>query len=161
MADGFGPVNEDTRVVVEAANALGLREVDFFRLAYRKWFSRDIKPEKLEKVFAAYMFHEVVPPWVRHCAREALNRDGMGMLDPVKFGARDFFYQSRVPRVGKGFLLAAGAMMFIVYLSLLATDHRFSHPSCPGHYTNPTITNWVYMIKGQQPPICDKVGRLE
>lgn len=148
-------ISEDARTVIEAANALGMREIDFFRLAHRRWFSHDVDPEQLEKIFAAYMFREVVPPWVRHCAREALNREGMGMLDPVKFGAGDFRRQSKVPKVGRTFLFVAGLLMLIAYLSILTTRHGFDDANCPGRFANKFVMQWVYMIKGEQPPACD------
>jgi hypothetical protein len=147
--------NEDAEQVTKAANALGLREIDLFRLAYRRWFSQDVEDEQLEKVFADYMFNEAVPPWVRHCAREVVNREGMGMLDPSKFGAENFVHQSKVPKVGKTFLLIAGVLMLIAYISLITTKHGFDDANCPGRYANKFVEQWVYMIKGKLPPACE------
>jgi hypothetical protein len=156
MPDKNNSVNEDAKAVTQAANFLSLREIDFFRLAYRRWHSSDIGAEQLEKIFAAFMFHEVVPPWVRHCAREVINREGMNMLDPTEFGAGEFRRQSKVPKVGRMFLMVAGLLMLIVYISILTTRHGFDDANCPGRFANKFVMQWVYMIKGEQPPACDK-----
>ncbi len=148
-------VGEDARTVTRAANLLGLREIDFFRLAHRRWFSSDAEAAKMEKIFARYMFHETVPPWVRHCAREVINREGMNMLDPVEFGAGNFRHQSKVPKVGRLFLMIAGLLMLIVYISILTTRLDFDDTNCPGRYAGRFIEQWVYMINGEQPPPCE------
>lgn len=158
MTDRKHSINEDTRAVVEAANILSLREIDFFRLAYRRWFSNDATDAEMEKIFAAYMFHETVPPWVRHAAREVINRDAMGMLNAVEFGAGDFRRMSKVPRVGRTFLIVASLLMLAVYLSLLFTRHGFDNANCPGQYRDQFIMQWVYMIKGMEPPACEVEG---
>ncbi len=154
MADGNNKTNADAHAVIEAANTLGLREIDFFRLAYRRWHSQDISSKQLEPIFADYMFRDVVPPWVRHCARDVNNREGMDMLDPAEFGVGDFRHQSKVPKVGKMFLAVAGLLMLIAYLSLLTTRHGFDDANCPGRFANEYVMQWVYMIKGEQPPAC-------
>lgn len=78
---------EDARLVPDAAAALGVREFDLFRLAYRRWYGRDADEKRLERYFAPYMFHQVAPPWVRHMCREVLARAAQGRLDPDDFGA--------------------------------------------------------------------------
>ncbi len=155
MSDDKNAINEDTRAVTRAADLLSLREIDFFRLAYRRWFSVDAGNDQMEKIFAAYMFHETVPPWVRHCAREVNNRAGMNMLEPDAFGAGDFRQQSKVPKVGRLFLMIAALLMLIVYISILTTKLGFDDSNCPGRYAG-FYEQWVYMINGQQPPPCDK-----
>jgi hypothetical protein len=152
------PVNEDAQAVNKAADILSLREIDFFRLAYRRWFSHDINADQLEKIFADYMFHDTVPPWVRHCCREVINREGMNMLDPAKFEADDFRKKNKVPKVGRLFLAIAAVLMLIVYLSLLTTRIGFDDTNCPGHYANQFLMQWAYMIKGEQPPPCEPIA---
>jgi len=154
MTDPKNAISEDARAVTRAADLLGLREIDFFRLAHRRWFSIDASPAQMEKIFAAYMFRETVPPWVRHCAREVAKREGMNMLDPVEFGAGDFRHQNKVPKVGKLFLMIAGLLMVIVYISILTTRIDFDDTNCPGRYAG-FLEQWVYMINGQQPPPCE------
>ncbi|MBT4932594.1 MAG: hypothetical protein HOL66_07430 [Rhodospirillaceae bacterium] len=160
MSTDKNAINEDARNVNQAANLLGLREIDFFRLAHRRWHSNDASKDQMEKIFTAYMFHETVPPWVRHCAREVINREGMNMLDPAQFGVGDFRHQSKVPKVGKLFLMIAGLLMVIVYISILTTKHGFDDTNCPGRYANRFVEQWVYMINGEQPPAC-KEGEVK
>ncbi|MBL6932804.1 MAG: hypothetical protein ISR45_07630 [Rhodospirillales bacterium] len=157
MIEDKNTLNEDARDVNRAADFLGLREIDFFRFAYRRWYSNDVNADQLEKIFAAYMFRETVPHWVRYCAREVINREGMNMLDPIEFGAAEFRHQSKVPKVGKLFLMIAGLLMLVVYISILTTRHGFDDANCPGRYANKFVLQWVYMIKGEQPPACDKL----
>lgn len=78
---------EDARLVLDAAEALGVREFDLFRLAYRHWYGREADEKRLERYFAPYMFHQVAPPWVRHMCREVLARAAEGRLDANAFGA--------------------------------------------------------------------------
>lgn len=155
MASNKNSVGEDARNVNKAADLLGLREIDFFRLAYRRWHSTDAGHDQMEKFFTDYMFHESVPPWVRHCAREVINRDGMNMLDPAGFGAADFRKQSKVPKVGRLFLAIAAVLMLITYLSLMTTRIGFDDTNCPGRYANSFFEQWVYMINGKLPPPCE------
>jgi len=157
MSDSKNAINEDARAVTKAADLLGLREIDFFRLAYRRWHSHDSRPEQMEKIFAAYMFQETVPPWVRHCAREVNNRAGLNMLDPVEFGAGNYRHTSKVPKVGRLFLMIAALLMLIVYISILTTRLGFDDTNCPGRYAG-FYEQWVYMINGQQPPPCEPDG---
>ena len=62
---GVGPI-------LEAAAVLDIKEHDRFALAHGWWFGRRLDRERLERVFAAYMFAGVVPPWARHYARANL-----------------------------------------------------------------------------------------
>ena len=161
MANDKSNLDRDTRDVMEAANTLNLREIDFFRLAYRRWHARDAADSEMEKIYAAYMFHDTVPPWVRHAAREVINRNNMGLLDAVEFGAADFRRMSKVPKVGRTFLIVASLLMLIVYLSLLFTRHGFDDTNCPGRYANQYWLQWTYMIRGEQPPKCEPASSTE
>ncbi len=77
----------DADLVIDAAAALGVREFDLFRLAYRRWYGREADDKRLERYFAPYMFHQIAPPWVRHMCREVRARAAEGRLDPDDFEA--------------------------------------------------------------------------
>lgn len=81
------PASTDAEAVRDAAFALKVSEFDLFRLAYRRWYGRDAEIKPLERVFAAYMFHQVVPAWVRQFCREVLAAAREGRLDRETFGA--------------------------------------------------------------------------
>jgi hypothetical protein len=76
----------DTRLVMDAAAALEVREFDLFVLAYQRRFERDPLPDRIEDVFAHYMFRQDVPAYVRQFAREVVTRARTGALDPAAFG---------------------------------------------------------------------------
>jgi len=78
--------SEDARLVMDAAAALQIREFDVFVQAYRRWRDRDPLPDRIEDVFAAYMFAQQVPAYVRQFAREAVKQERAGTLDPADFG---------------------------------------------------------------------------
>lgn len=76
----------DGRLVMDAAAALDIREFDVFLLAYRRRFDRDPLPERIEDIFATYMFGQETPVYVRQFAREAVSAAAAGRLDPSVFG---------------------------------------------------------------------------
>jgi len=76
----------DARDIVEAANLLQVREITFFRLAYRRWFGHEASERAIESPFMTYLFTDRTPVWVRHFAREVLRRDADGDLDPTEYG---------------------------------------------------------------------------
>ena len=76
----------DVRDVVGACDALDVREIKLFRLAFSRWFGRDASEPELERPFMHYLFAHRSPMWVRQFAREVLRRKTAGVLDPVQFG---------------------------------------------------------------------------
>ena len=101
MRNNFLPGPPEYRDVIDAAQALGVREFDFFRIAYRRWWGHDANPKKLEKVFVSYMFHQVVPPWVRQFSRDVLRQAAAGELDPQALGAGGYRKRERPPHLGR------------------------------------------------------------
>jgi len=158
MTDLKNIPSDDAAAVIEAAGLLDLREFDFFRLAYFRWFARHGPSDEIEKHFAAYMFHETVPPWVRHCCREVIRQHRTNTLDGTAFGAADFRPRNRGPKVSRMFLMVTAVLMVIVYISLLTTRPGFDDSNCPGRYAGRYFEQWIYMINGQQPPPCDPAG---
>jgi hypothetical protein len=81
-----GDTSADGRLVMDAAAALDIREFDLFLLAYRRRFDREPLPDRIEDIFANYMFTQEAPVYVRQFAREALAKAKAGVLDPSQFG---------------------------------------------------------------------------
>jgi len=77
---------DDAGLVMDAAAALDIREFDLFVLAYRRRFDREPLADRIEDVFAAYMFGQEIPAYVRQFARAALAAARAGALDPADFG---------------------------------------------------------------------------
>jgi len=79
-------MSSDVADVLEAAALLEVTEFEFFRIAYRRWFAADIGDDGLERYYLPYMFKRRVPPWVRHLAREVIERAEADGLDPKDYG---------------------------------------------------------------------------
>ncbi len=152
-----------TRRALDAASALDLREIDFFRLAYRRWYGRDIPSRQLELAFADYMFHREVPIWVRHFSRQVFEREESGALDPLALGAGR--YKRRVPpppRYGK-FAVALTIGVFVLY-SFVLMDTSY-HPQtsapmyCQGGGGLKFFADMAHAISGKERPSCDRLDR--
>ena len=76
----------DVRDVVGACEALNVREIKLFRLAFARWFGRDASESEVERPFMRYLFAHRSPMWVRQFAREVLRQKTRGVLDPTRFG---------------------------------------------------------------------------
>ena len=76
----------DVRDVVGACEALNIREIKLFSLAFAHWFGRDASERELERPFMHYLFAQQAPIWVRQFTREVLQRKSDGVLDPTQFG---------------------------------------------------------------------------
>ena len=72
--------------VLEAAALLEVTEFELFRIGYRRWHGAGATDEVIERYYLPYMFHERVPAFVRHLAREVLARAEEDRLDPKDFG---------------------------------------------------------------------------
>jgi hypothetical protein len=81
-----GDTTDDGRLVMDAAAALDIREFDLFLLAYRRRFEREPLADRIEDIFAQYMFSQKAPVYVRQLAREAVEKASAGTLDPSEFG---------------------------------------------------------------------------
>jgi hypothetical protein len=83
----YGPFpTPDVRDVVTACDALNVREIKLFRLAFARWFGRDASESELERPFMRYLFAHRSPMWVRQFARDVLHQKTQGVLDPANFG---------------------------------------------------------------------------
>ena len=110
-------VSEDTRAVLDAAASLDVTEFELFGHAYRRWFGADGQAERLEKVFAHYMFHHEAPPYVRQFVREVLRRQREGRLRAADFGVPP---PPHTPPDKRGPLFAWGMLALTVgYVAIL------------------------------------------
>jgi hypothetical protein len=148
---------EDCRAVMDASSALDLREVDFFRLAFRRWFGRDIRGPELERAFAAYMFRKAVPPWTRHFSRLVLVLSARGRLDPARLGALPFQRQPPPHPKGRVYVGATLAVIALFLVGLLNTsyDPETSAPlPCYGGPGLKFASDVAHAISGRPPPSC-------
>lgn len=109
----------DVRHVSETARALRISEFEIFRLAYRFWYQRELRPVVLNDAFADYLHQQKVPSWVRDFCRRVLNLAAVGQLRPSDFGV-DSPEVNRIATVGRLYTALITAFAFFIYLFFLA-----------------------------------------
>ncbi|MBC8337622.1 MAG: hypothetical protein H8E39_02930 [Alphaproteobacteria bacterium] len=144
--------------VIRAAEALGITEFDFFRLAYRRWSGQEPGPRMLESTFAVYMFQQTVPHWVRHLAREVNARAARGRLDTVAHEAMK--YRKRLPPPRNGRLcvgaVVVGVLLYTIALMDISYGPGTSAPMpCYGGPGLKFFSEMAYSVSGQKPPSCE------
>jgi hypothetical protein len=104
-----------------AASLLQISEFRFFKIAYFRWFGRNIDESSLEYIFDDFMFENIVPHYVRHFAREVLSLFEKGTLDPKQFGINRPAPTPELRSAGIGYTV----MLFVILVIfvLLITDH--------------------------------------
>jgi len=148
---------EDARKVAEAATALGLREFDFLRLAYRRWFGAQPTEAELEAFFGPYMLHGIVPPWARHLSREVLECRRKGSLGADAFDAHR--YRERLARHPRGRMYVAMAAAWLVLFAALL-DTRYDPgtsapmPACAASPAGRLAVIWTHWFAGRAVPSC-------
>ena len=158
MVSGSSQATMDCQFVIQAAGALRLKEFDFFRLAYRRWWGREAQEKALERTFVAYMFHEVVPPWVRHLTREVLRCTKSGTLNPEQLGANRYQRFEPPPPLGRLYVAATAALTLALFLLIFAVPSDPAgrdYDGCRGAIVSEQMENWVYAIAGKRLPPCD------
>ncbi len=146
--------------IIKAAEALRISEYDFFRLSFRRWSGREPDEKVLEQAFVAYMFHQTVPPWVRHLAREVLTLEAEGRMNIRAFGAQK--YRRRPPPSHHGGLylgiMAAMTAFYCVALLNISYDPETSAPMpCYGGSGFKIISDMVHAVAGKEPTVCEPV----
>jgi hypothetical protein len=63
---------DDAQAVLWSAEILEKSEFDVFEMAYRAWYREAPDAQRIERIFAGYMFDEAVPFWVRQFTRATL-----------------------------------------------------------------------------------------
>ncbi len=72
MSDQRSVSVDDVQAVLWSAEILKKTEFDVFEMAYRAWYHETPDVNRLECIFADYMFTEAVPFWVRQFTRATL-----------------------------------------------------------------------------------------
>jgi hypothetical protein len=108
----------DRHAAIDAAEALGLKEFEFFRLAYRRWFGRQPDLTFLEHAFVDYLFSGRLPPWVRQLAREVQAAQRQGRLTGGAFDSAA--YRDRPSRHPHGHIyIGAVLVIWFAFVSVL------------------------------------------
>ena len=159
--DELGP----ERLVAEAAGRLDVGEAEIFRLAHCRWFGREPAARPLDRLFAAYMFHDEVPAWVRHYAREVVALPAIGAAEAHGLELQRLPGPPEKPRHGGLVVAGTGAAFLVLFVLLLGTPYHpgTSEPiapdaprmSCAGG--GPGLAFFeelAYALAGTAPPPC-------
>lgn len=124
-------IPDDVQGVLDVAAILGISEFRLFEIAYRMWFGRSADEATIEGYFMPYMFHDVVPPWVRHFVARVLARQREGRLDPAAFGIVRRDATAEDVKRGRHFALwLATILITLLLLAELAADKYCLFPPC-------------------------------
>ncbi len=146
--------------VIDAAGVLSISEYDFFRLAFRRWSGHELEDRALEHIFVDYMFHQTIPHWVRHLARDVNARAVEGRLDLAEIGALDYRSRPPHPRHGRRCVgrMVAAPVIFSVALMGVTYDPETSAPMpCYGGPGFKIISEMAYAVTSKRPPSCETV----
>ncbi len=154
------PVPPDFSAVMKAAEAVGISEFDFFRLAFRRWWGKEADEKTLERIFVAYMFQQAVPTWVRHLTRDVITQTADGKLDAAKLGALKYRRRRPLPRHGGLYmgLMAALTVLYCVALLDISYDPGTSAPMpCYGGPGFKIIAGMTHAVSGKKLPSCEEL----
>lgn len=111
-------IRPDVQAVLDAAALLDITEYDVFHLAYARWHGERADENTMEPFFVAYMFHDVVPLWVRHFARKVQDLSRLGRLDRASMGVELLPSTRRMVRAGVRYTV--GIVTALLVLLVLA-----------------------------------------
>jgi hypothetical protein len=111
-------IDTDIVAILDASSVLEVTEFRFFELAYRDWHGRKASEQQIEKYFAAYMFAERIPSWVRSFARKILRLHAKGSLDPRTFGIWQRLPSARMRFFAKAYMAVLIVIFIVITLSV-------------------------------------------
>ena len=109
--------------VLEAAALLDTTEFNIFCLAYARWFGQRATERLIEPYFSAYMFKDIVPPWVRHFTRQIIRRANQGSLKPEDYGLRTPPISARMILLGRFYATLLLLIVILLFLLTLGSEH--------------------------------------
>lgn len=126
----------DVDSVLNATALLDITEWDFFNLAYNRWHGEPATEGMMEPIFAAYMFHDVVPPWARHFARLVERLYRRGILDRRALGVDRLPSSAQMVSRGMRYGVAIATIMIVLIVlaefaaQLMRLGDRCQFPPC-------------------------------
>lgn len=119
----------DIQQVLDTAGLLEISEFRVFELAHIAWYGpmTDTARQKLEKIFSAYMYGDVVPVWVRAFTRDVVARARTDHLDPADYGIH-----VEPPTPTMIYMGIRYALWVVLTLSTLMIGVHFIEPAVPG-----------------------------
>ena len=67
--------------ILNAANLLEVGEFQLIQLAYKVWYKKDLREDKINKIFSEYMVNGIIPIWVIYYARDIIKLDKARVLN--------------------------------------------------------------------------------
>lgn len=116
-------LDPDVRCVLDAAAMLDITEYELFHLAYLRWHGERAGEGTLEPFFVAYMFDDIVPPWVRDFARLVQRLYRAGRLDRTALGVRNLPRTREMVSRGMRYGVAIGLVLAALIVVAQATAH--------------------------------------
>lgn len=111
-------MGSDVQEVLDASALLEINEFEVFRIAYAGWFGERATDRLIEPFFTDYMFHDIVPSWVRHFTRRVLKLSREGHLEPREFGILPRPFRQDMAAKGIRYLIIA--IFWVTLLVILA-----------------------------------------
>jgi hypothetical protein len=111
--------------VIEAANLLQVGEFQLLQLAYAEWHGHEMPQALVDRLFSRYMFHDDVPVWAQHYARNILDMDRNGKLDDSRatFHRYDCDYFRTPPQGVRRFAMAVFWIVLALAGGLFVASH--------------------------------------
>lgn len=107
--------------IMFSASLLQITEYEFFRVAYREWFIKEITEPDLEIIFNNYISNGNAPPWVRHFTRKVAELHENELLDPAELNIK---YRTRTKEMvtkGRWYFITV-VLVLILFCYLVATE---------------------------------------
>ncbi|MDH3690542.1 MAG: hypothetical protein OEU36_13770 [Gammaproteobacteria bacterium] len=129
-------IGTDIAQVLDASALLDITEYHFFQLAYLRWHGSFADEQVMEPIYAAYMFRELVPSWVRHFARLVCRLDRMEKLDKNALGVPQLPSTRQMVRRGTRYtVIVASAITALIVIAeftaqTLQVAERCMFPPC-------------------------------
>lgn len=76
----------DMKALEDALLILGVREFEFFEIAWREWYGEAPEPERIERALLACLYRQAPPPWVRQLVRRVREEAAAGEFDRRSYG---------------------------------------------------------------------------
>ena len=127
-------IQPDLQNVLNASGILEITEFELFGIAYERWYGKPAGDIIIEPFFNNYMFHDLVPFWVREFARLVLRLDQEGILDPRRLGIQPLPYEAGVAAKGVRYFpiatILVAALIITAELTDIVADIRCFLPPC-------------------------------
>ncbi len=113
--------NPENYIVTHAANILQIGEFQLLQLSYHEWLGRDMSPEVVNRIFAAYMIHDQVPYWSRFYARQIITKSKLGEIeiDNPRFHCYDQHYITHLSDRMRKFIITTLIALTLLFGSFL------------------------------------------